>query len=449
MIKMDPLALRVKNRYLCSKTAETIGDPRVFLPQFETIIRNLEIPVGKIENAKKVIERTTEAMMAPRDPAAPRTRSMEEAYPGFSEATNQAYDAYFKVSNGRAKLIDVGHKLFLSILQSYTLPPAIRKKVEMASRAYMKQSKPRLKEHGNARYLEMFALYEKFMAATRGHLETARKAVQNGKTHQEEGIGATKMKVGDFTLINTGGFPEKVMQEVADVVQKAQALAKSSGFGAVCYGDIQVTNTVGRSAKVLAFYLIESDQLFIRANVKSDVDTIQTVLHELGHRHEHKILGPSKKPNVGQLYYLLNGQERSRTIGDDLSKRKPAAGEELHSKGKTYKVLTTVYERGTYKVRMTVEGKPGVTATVPLEAYLELKGEKARDFDTNPKFKGFVSDYAKKSPSENFAEMFSYYCMGRLPVLQSAPFEELAFGASKTAAGRLTLRVASRWILEG
>jgi hypothetical protein len=434
--------LKVTERYL-SKIAETIGDPKEFLSQFEDQLRVLEIPVRDIEKAKEVIE----AMNVPRDPSAPRIRSMEEAYPGFGAASDLAYSAYFKVTVGGARLAEIGHKLFLSIIQTLTLPPPLRKKIEMASRAYLRPPKPRMKEHGNARYLERFSVYEKFMAVTHSHLEVARQAIEKGKGHIEEGEGATKVRVGDFTLVNTGGFSEKVMDEVSEVVQKAQALLKSSGLGKVCYGDIQVTNTIHKS-KVLAFYLFASDELFIRANVKATVDSVQTVLHELGHRMEHKFLS-SKQRDLDRLYFVIGSQERSRKLDDKLKERKPQPGEELKSKGKTYKVRQTVYDRGGYKVLLDSVDRPGVTAHVGLETYLELKGEKTRDFDTNPDYKGFVTDYAGKSPSENFAEMFAFYCMGRLPALQNGLFEELLFGTSSTAHERAVIRVASRWILEG
>jgi hypothetical protein len=416
---MNSIVLRVAAR--ATKVAEIIGDPKDLLAQFEAGVQRLELPSNEIEQAKEVIVRTDEAMRTPKDPALNgRNRSMEEAYPGFGNSTSLAYDAYFKVGTGGAKLVDVGHRLFLSIIQSLTLPPALRKKVEMASRAYLKPSKPRLKELGNARYLEMLALYEKFMATIRGHLSVARQAIDQGKDHAE---GTTKVKVGDFTLVNTGGFSEQVMQEIGDVTQKCQALLQTANLAKVCYGDILVTNTLSKG-KILAFYLLASDELFIRANVKAHIDTVQTVLHELGHRYEHKFLS-GKKREIQQLFYVLKGQEDRRKF-DDMKDRKPQAGEELQARGKTYRVRQTVYGRNGFKVILDiVGGPPGATAEVSLEAYLKLQSGTTRGIDTDPNYKGFVTNYASTNPSENFAEMFSYYCMKKLPVGQVELFEAI------------------------
>jgi hypothetical protein len=430
-----------------SKTAENIGDPKEFLRQFAAMLKGLELPGNLIENNKEVINRT-KAMLAAPGPPVTRARNMEDVFPGYAAATDSAYSVYHLVTKFLSTKMNLGHQLFLSILQVYTLPPALRKKVESANRFYLKKSNPRLKEHGDARYLEMFALYEKLMLTLKGHLEIAKQAVEKGKAHAEEGSGATKIKVGDFTLVNTGGFPEKIMNEVSDVAQKVQSLLKSSGLGQVCYGDIQVTNTIHK-ANVAAFYLIAHDELFIRANIKGSNDTVKTVLHELGHRFELKFLN-GKQREIERLYQLIGGQERSRKW-DHNKDRKPQPGTRLKTKGKTFIVKTVLPDvRHGFKVFLDVEGKPGATASVPLDSYLELQGEEARDTEADPNYKGFVSEYAKKGgPSENFAEMFAFFAMGRLPVLQSVEFEELVFGQAKTAHNRTTLRVASRWILEG
>jgi hypothetical protein len=91
-------------------------------------------------------------------------------------------------------------------------------------------------------------------------------------------------------------------------------------------------------------------------------------------------------------------------------------------------------------------------ARISLEGYLAAKGQN-RNVDEEPDYKGFVTDYAKESPAENFAEMFAYYCQGRLPVLQSVAFEELAFGGgSSHPLGQSIFaarRTFARWVMAG
>ena len=364
----------------------------------------------------------------------------------WSKAASLATTAFYKVQNGQRRLAEPGHKLFLSLIQTLTLPPAVRKKVEMASRAYLKPpTKPRLKEHGWKRDLEYFDVYDRFMAAFKADLATAKLALVKGTPHVEEGAGATKVRVGSFVLVNTGGFSEKAMAEVAEVVQKAETLIKSSDLGKVCYGEIQVTNTLSK-ADVEAFYLIANDELFIRANVKSGHDTVRTVIHELGHRFEHKFL-KGRNRDIEKLYQLLDGQEYEHA--KKMRDEKPKLGEIWVSpKGEEYSVSRIEAGRAGLKVIMQAKNDPKMQASISLEGFLAARGG-ARNVDA-PSYKGFVTQYAKSGgPAENFAEMFAFYCMSRLPVLQSVPFEELVFGA--TSGDRIfnarARRVIARWTL--
>lgn len=404
-----------------------IGDAKELFREYEAIVeKHIRKPEAQVKRARELITESAEMV----------AKSTREEYRAWRETiTSQqkheedeikrfAFECYLVVTTRSSVwLSDAGHKLFLSLLQTYTLPPALRKKVEIASRVYLKTVKPR-KPKGNT-YIVYLDLYEKYMSMVEDHLAIAKLAIAKGVEHSEGSptdAQATKIKVGPWTLINTGGFTPKVMDGVIDVVQKATSLLQSSGFGSICYGDIQVTNTIHKS-NVLAFYLIAQDDLFIRANVKPDVDTVRTVLHELGHRHEKMVLKDQR--GVEQLYYLLSGQERTRST-NYKSMPKPAKGDTLVHKGTTFYVETVLPSLKGMTVVMSTPGKSG-TASVPLDSFWELKGVKARDIDNTPDFIGFVTEYAKKSPSENYAEMFSFYCMGRLPTLQSAPFEALAF----------------------
>lgn len=413
---MAPSAERIASRFLQA----AIGDPAEFLAEFGKVLDKDQIPEQQLTAARNVIEGLLDAMKKGDNPT---------FWPGLSEATDQASRAFFAVSRIRTKIAEPGHKLFLSILQTLTLPPALRKKVEMASRDYIKApTTPRLKNrsYGPDRYREYLDLYDKAMGILRSHEAVAKEAIGKGKAHSAEGEGATKINVGGFTLINTGGFSSDVMKNVIEVTKKAETLLKSSGFGEICYGDVQVTNTIHKS-NVEAFYLIGSDELFIRANVKPSVDTVHTVLHELGHRFEHKKL-KSLRWAVERLYGLIGGQEMKR-VRTDLKDKIPPVGEEVTEKGKTYRVTKTLPDIKGYKVHLQRVDDPRAVASISLDGYLNLKGGN-RDVDADPDFKGYVTDYAKKSPGENFAEMFAFYCMGRLPVLQSVAFEELCFGNS-------------------
>lgn len=441
---MDPSDLRLvtnvveRFRVARSVLSERVGEPKELVREFEAALNHiLTLTPAEISWAKgqleQMIKEGWEGVQAP-------------SWPRYDEFWKIAMKSSAAIEHGWPRVHEPGHKLFLAILQTYTLPPALRKKVEIASRAYLKGIKPRYKSRGRlGRYLEWLALYEKYDALWRAHLAIAKEALAKGKEHAEEGEGATKIKVGPFTLVNTGGFNEKQMNEVADVVQKAAAYAQSSGLGDVCYGEVQVTNTISKG-NVLAFYLLAKDEMFIRANVKASTDVVRTVLHELGHRYEHKFLKGTSR-DVASLYNTLSGQEITRKFDRDKAKAKlPKPGETMVSKGKTYVVVQSLPDfKAGYKIHLHLEEDPRVKAAIAFDGWLAAKGESARDFDSDPNYVGFITEYAKRGgPSENFAEMFAYYCMGRLPVLQSEPFENLVFGTAKTASERLLHRVASR-----
>jgi hypothetical protein len=134
--------------------------------------------------------------------------------------------------------------------------------------------------------------------------------------------------VGSFMVFNTGGFNEKVMEEVIKVVSKSETLLRRKGLGRVCYGDVYITNTVYKSTRVLAFYMRGDDRMYIRANLKGKLGpAIQSVVHELGHRLQYRFL-QSKKRDIDALYRSL-GDKQSGALHDLLMDRSrwPKAGD--------------------------------------------------------------------------------------------------------------------------
>jgi hypothetical protein len=327
-----------------------------------------------------------------------------------------------------SKLVQPGHLLFLSILQTLTLPPQLRKKVEIASRTYMKApAKYRNPSKIDEMHISKVLFYKKFLEQAQEHLRVAKEAIAVGKSHAEEGQSdgaeATKIKVGDFTLINTGGLSSKIMGNVQEVIEKAQTLIRSAGLGQVCYGNILVTNTLHK-ANVLAFYLVAKDELFVRANFKSDRDILHHTIHELGHRYQHKFL----RNDILSLYRIIGRHEvdRKRVLEKTST---PQAGETLTQGSDTYEVVRVREGRNGKEVVLKKIGSPSISeAHISLEGYLQKKG-KPREVEVDaPDYKGYVTDYAKETPEENFAEMFAFYCMKRLPASQKDLFEEVLAG---------------------
>lgn len=429
---MDPLITSVARRFI----ADSIGNPESLLLQFEEEVKKAEekIPLGTYEKALKLKEQANEILRA-------TGRFNSDALPGYQEMLRQAglARALLKVVPQWASLY--GDKLFLSIIQQYALPPALRKKVEAAARTYSKtrHSVPRKLPGQDFEYIGDF---EKLVVTMRTHVNVAKEALSKGVAHGSEDA-ATKIDAGHFTLVNTGGFNASAMSTITNVVKKVSDYAKSSGFGKVLYGDILITNTIMKNPRVLAFYVAANDEMFIRANVKANIDTIQTVLHELGHRYEVKFLKDTQ--GVARLYRLVAGQEddRSQHLQRQMDNAAPAVGDTVVIKGDLWRVKGLTLGRG--GERSVILEDPNMvngTGKISLAGYLTYKvgAPDVRNVEEDPNFKGFVTNYAKRTPSENFAEMFSFYCLGKLPVSQSVAFEELCFGGAKVAASEIAER---------
>lgn len=392
------------------------GDPTSLLREFESAVNGLRLPQAKVDTALSFYEEEDHYRSQDRE-----TWTQWYNSSGYKERSREPLHTSVECSivlNGKGyrETNTIAKKLFLSILQTYTLPPALRKKVEAASKFHMKPPrKPRL-PRGGSTYFHYVKLYLEYMASLDMHVSTAKEAISKGVPHSDEGLpdaksGPTKVKVGPFTLVNTGGFKDSVMQEVGEVVAKAASLLQSHGFGSVCYGDIQVTNTLSRGA-VLAFYVPTHDDLYIRANIRADKTSLHTVLHELGHRHEKKFL--SNESKVHDLYRQMSSQNLT-------SLPKPQAGDKMEFKGVKYTVLyPTLGPRGAPSVKLQVE-ETNRTATVPLDDYWRIQSA-GEGKGVAPA--GFVTSYAKKSPTENYAEMFAFYCQGKLSDEQKKAFEE-------------------------
>lgn len=297
---------------------------------------------------------------------------------------------------------------FLAVLQSYEMDARDRKVIERASMLLSRRSKKRAPvDRAVNEFLKTLVEYRLFS-------RTLDKVIASGRLHTG-GPGS-----GKFTLINAGGFSSRVMDGVVARVAEASRLLGAKGLDRVLYGDVHVTNTVRRSARTMAFYVLNEDSLFIRANVPSATHDygVDAVVHELAHRLHYKFLRPEMGPPGLQLkaqhflpqsiadkalfdiYRRLNTQEITQATSS-----LPKSGETFEHKGEIYKVLAWVPTRGGGKIELMGPKGP---AHVSLSGYHAITGGNSV----------FVSHYAKTSYQENFAEMVRAYCRDALPADQ-------------------------------
>jgi hypothetical protein len=309
--------------------------------------------------------------------------------------------------------------LFLGLLQQYDIPADLRKKVESCSRFYEKTrfASPKNFEEGVVAFNKLMTLY-------REHLALAKDAFSKATVR---GVDApTVLRAGPFRVVNTGGFDEATMSNCARVIEKAVHLLAKKGLGKVCYGDALISNTLTKS-KVLAFYLVSSDEFFVRANLKGkEGGALQTIIHELAHRLYFKFL-QSKHRDIARIYQTIKSKVDHSTSdleseirnNPDLS---PKPGDTVVEKGKTYVVERVSYgSRGGYQVIMHREDDPSNKASVSLKGWASLKGIKPESKPGS----GFITPYAGKNDEENFAEMVAFYCMDELPQDQVEMLEKV------------------------
>lgn len=311
-------------------------------------------------------------------------------------------------------------ELSLAILQQYSLPAPVRRKIEQTAKYWASKQSPRSKRDKSTaiedRYSNVISLYLEQLETVRGQYAAILEALSKGKPMSE--ADDLKVKAGPFTLVNTGGFKDDVMHEAATVVEKAAGLLNKKGLGKVCYGDVHISKQIGRS-RVLAFYMKDSDELFVRAGIRLNVDSLHTVLHELGHRLHRKFLA-SKDKELSRLYAKYSVKKMVNQDREELDKSKiPPVGETVTYKGDELAVIGFDFSKRV--VKLVNKLNPKQTFSAPLESYgVLIKGEPDVT-KVNPL--GFVTPYAGKNKEENFAEMVGFYCTDELSAEQVKDLE--------------------------
>lgn len=350
--------------------------------------------------------------------------------------------------------------LALEVLRRYSLSATLRKRVEaLAKYWHSKQTVrvPRLPKSGWDRVDAIVTLYLKQVETVRSHIGVIGEALCKGRLISEgDAADPVKIKVGPFTLVNTGGFSEDVMQDVAQAVKAAADAASTSGFGKVCYGDVLVSQQIsGKNTQ--AFYMPKSDEFFVRADAKRVGRTLHHILHELGHRMEERFLTGKLKAASGYLFMEVGEKHYG-----ELEAIGPKPGEPFRDSkdGMDYVVdkvtdkmvhlrpqrteafLKDVRRRASRRlVQQGLRAMPGTPeyeaamlpvvdsiirnykARISIDGWYQKKGIDPRRDKVD--FKGYVTGYAATNSSENFAEMFAFYCLGELPPTQAALFERV------------------------
>lgn len=405
---MDPLVYKVLNRVAMERLGAALGDPKAILSDFEDYVESSFSVLSKdIPTCRIIQERMKEL---PSNPMGWETRDHEDRH--FLEMRIATMRAKLGIYFDWLRRKGAGD-LFLSILQIYELPAAVRKKIEVCSRFWAKS-----RVNAPKRGMEIEA-YAETLTMLRAQIDVAKEAIRVGKEPSAEGSDGTirKLRAGSFELNNTGGFPTAEVEATAEVVEKAEKLLRDVGLGKVCYGEVQLSNQVAR-AKTLAFYDPSADEMFVRVDKRVKAyDLLETFVHELGHRLHFKFL-KSKEREIRTLYRQIQNLSE-KNFEDALSQITPSAGDTFPYKGDTLVVESVDGFRRQVKMVLQGEEKTSPKFTIPLEAYARTKGLLPTGMI------GFVTPYAKKNHEENFAEMLAFYAMGKLSPAHIELFEPL------------------------
>jgi len=354
-----------------------------------------------------------------------------------------AYAAMLDMGSAHNYLAHHGaEQFFLGLLRSFSMTPAERKEIESAARYFSVRSK-RIKlpsEGWEEKYREHWQKLERMYAL-------ARKIVVRGEACRDDQFCTARC----FRIVNTGGFDLKTMQAVQKVIDRAAEVLDESGFGALCYGDVNVTNTVMRSSRVLAFYMLGDDRMYVRANLRGvEGAAIETVIHELGHRLDNKFMSADERIPVRALYRTFQNADRGnepRVEGGSM----PSPGDIFEHKGEKFRVERVASGFDGKPVMVYMRGIDPELARVTIK--LSVDGWRTRHGGrvvTPPS--AFPTAYSQKDVSEFFAEMFAFALLDKLTPEQAAGFspilemlaEKLA-GLGKKASGMATgRRVAAR-----
>lgn len=332
------------------------------------------------------------------------------------DAARKADMAFYRFTDDAERTVRalnaVGSRLFLAIVQQLVLPPKTLKAVEVAAKTWRKEVRwPPVswKIDSHRAWIERF---ESLLKTAQRHAQVAATAIKEGKTHDEEG-STTQVKAGSFTLVNTAGFDTDIMRNVAEVVEDAERKVRAAGFGQVCYGNVIVANKLSGKTAVQAFYVNDSDEMFVRADKDSSDDKVRAVIHELGHRLHH-VFHKNKTDKIERLYRTTKIRARYdvKRIPDE---HLPEPGFKFRDGRKEYTVVSATPD----EVRVLVNGRE---ATVSAKHWMNFFGI------IDPSGEGFVTHYASKAPDENFAELFLFYCLGKLSAQHKRDFEWIISG---------------------
>lgn len=375
-------------------------------------LKTADISVDQVKEAVKGVEGFLSVL-------APVTEKIKDVINKKSDSFNFSHGLFVRMFSIYTKAMS---DLALGVLENYVTTPAQKKAAAFVSKKTSTRFRVSWRDTVpptiSDRYREELKKDTKILFDLKEALAELVIAVKQGKlisSEGGEGGGGVSFSVGGFEMINAGGFKDEEVQKAKTVLQSAATFLKNSGLGKVCYGKVLLTKNITSGSNTLAFYAMNNDSLYIRMGLRkaSGRSLVQVILHELGHRYDNKFLKDQKGKR--ELYYSLSGKNQKL--------KPPAIGDRIPT---TKGDAVAVGSDGQFVLCHLEKDPIKRLVRVPFRQWWDSKPDEK--MQAHPTMEGFVTEYAGKTPEEMFAEMFSYYALGDLPVNQAVAFEKLVFG---------------------
>ena len=229
---------------------------------------------------------------------------------------------------------------------------------------------------------------------------------------------------GPFKIVTMAGVRQADMADVLKALDQATKVLQAK-FPKLLYGDVYVAKTLNQGFGAVARYMPSSDVVILSLKAKGSVGDIHAICHEFGHRYDRKFWkDKASRSKFGEL----SSNPEYETIRYDAKLRKNMADEyieALHAKmagrSKAYSSLLMAWighlmKKSMLKLRdLSQQALRGSDkAESALQKLIEGKGAPV-DVATDKEVRGrlSVTPYGAKNVSENFAEAFAYYVLGK------------------------------------
>ncbi len=229
-------------------------------------------------------------------------------------------------------------------------------------------------------------------------------------------IETEEIQRGPFTVVAMPGVTLTRTSMALEALDEAVAKIRPK-FPKVLYGKVFLSNHLDR--KSAAWYVYMEDKFYLDVNASKRFNDVYTIIHELGHRHEHKFLS---KANRAKFWALSTSKVFEKTLFDDKLRRQVAQEVIDLAKAKAIgrplskmspDLLVWLKRQNARDVRPLVtqflNGKISED-----KVYQEIMGTEDVEVETGKLLHGplAVTPYGATKPSENYAEAFAHYVLG-------------------------------------